>query len=118
MTPLPKPLANRGGTRRMRADNPLPMTSAQYLRWRARRRPTPMPLPTPAEIEAGLARIFGRPYWGDTVEPCAEGAVADEVDAGYLAAIRLAPRLVGTEAGQVPPAVAWRLYDAGLIRKV
>jgi hypothetical protein len=40
------------------------------------------------------------------------------VDAGYLAAIRQAPRLVGTDDGEVPPAVAHRLYDAGLVRKL
>lgn len=99
MTPLPKPTP---ALRRMRRDNPIPMTSAQYLR-HLNRRPGP---PT------------GRPTWGARVAAAAEGSVDDEVDAGYLAAIRLAPRLVGTTAGQVPQEVAGRLFDAGLIRRV
>ena len=64
-----------------------------------------------------MAHSAGRPSWGDTVEAAAEGQVADELDAAYLAAIRLSARLVGTAAGQVPLPVAWRLYDLGLIRK-
>lgn len=115
MTPLPKPTPT---LRRMRADNPIPMTNAAYLRWRNRRPATPMAILTPEEVGAAIAKIQGRPYWRDTVEPASEGTTADEVDAAYLAAIRQAHRLVGTAAGQVPMEVAGRLYDAGLIRKV
>lgn len=103
MTPLPKPTPR---LRRMRQDNPIPMTSAAYLRW-LNKRPKP-----------DLTRL-SRPYWGDRVcATPAEGAGGDEVDAGYLAAVRQAPRLVGLGAGEVPLVVAGRLYDAGLVRKV
>lgn len=99
----------------------VPMSSSAYLTWqarKARRRLAPISLPTPTEVEAGLRMILGRPYWRDTVEAACEGAVADEVDAAYLAAIRIAPRKVGTAAGHVPMEVAGRLFEAGLIRKV
>lgn len=114
MTPLPKPTTR--GTRRMRADNPIPMTSAAYLRWR-NKRPTPISMPAEAEVASGLKEIFGRPYWGDKIEAAGDGTPVDEVDAGYLAAVRMGPRKVGTGPGEVPMLVAHRLYDAGLIRK-
>ena len=125
MTPLPRPTP---ALHRMRPDNPVPMTSAQYLRWLARksRPPAQLAVPSKEEAAAAIAHLQGMPFWRDLV--CAtESTVApatvdtgamDEVDASYLAAIRLEPAVVGTEPGQVPMEVARRLYAAGLIRKV
>ena len=117
MTPLPKPTPTLP---RMRRQGDVPMSSAQYLRWRARRKRRPMAArATPEEAAAAIAHLQGYPYWRDVVEAVA-GATAptmDEVDAGFLAAIRLAPRVVGDDAGQVPMEVARRLYAAGFIRK-
>lgn len=116
MTPLPRPIPR--GTHRMRADNPIPMTPGQYLRWtRPRRRSDPVTLLTPTETKAALEKLQGYPYWRDVVEAAADGQVDDEVDGAYLAAIRLAPAVVGTQPGQVPMEVARRLYEAGLVRK-
>ncbi len=104
--------------RHTRTLNDIPMTSAQYLLWRARRRPRPIDVPTPADAAAAVIKLQGAPFWRDTVESDGGGDVDDEVDAGYLAAIRKAPAVVGTGLGQVPMEVARRLHWAGLIRKV
>lgn len=103
MTPLPKPKPTFYRTQR---DNPTPMTASQYLRWKARHRRQALTPPDP------------RPFWLDTVGPAGGGRAGDEIDAGYLGAIRQSPRLVGTADGQVPLEVARRLYGLGLIRKV
>lgn len=115
MTPLPKPTAH---LRRMRADNPIPMTANQYLRWRARRRITTMSLPTDAEVDAGLRKIMGRPYPGDRIAAVDGTPPTDEMDAGFYGALRLGPRKVGAQPDRVPWPVSNRLYDAGLVRKV
>jgi hypothetical protein len=117
MTPLPKPTTTLP---RLRRQGDVPMSSAQYLRWRARRKQaTPiMSRVTPEEAAAAIEHLQGYPYWRDAVEATAnEAAPEDEVDAGFLAAVRLAPRVVGNDAGQVPMEVARRLYAAGFIRK-
>ncbi|UXN70862.1 hypothetical protein N8A98_06660 [Devosia neptuniae] len=93
------------------------MTAAQYLLWRARRRPRPIDVPTPANATAAVTKLQGAPFWRDTVEADGAGDVDDEVDAAYLAAICMAPAVVGTAPGQVPMEVARRLHWAGLIRK-
>jgi len=108
MTPLPrtpqryvrKP-GSTAGTSRVRRDNPIPMTAMQLARWNANRNPPPRPLGA-----------------GDIIRATGEGAGGDEVDDGYLGAVRLAPRVVGTEARHVPLAVALRLVAAGLVEKV
>lgn len=94
------------------------MTASQYLRFTQRRYRPRIDPPTDEWIAAQLAHSKGRPYWGDTIRSTGDGAGGDEVDDGYLAAIRLAPRTVGLADGEVPMAVADRLYDAGLVRKV
>lgn len=91
----------------------VPLTYSQRARLR-RPTPKPMSMPTDAEIDT----FFARPRLGDIVAAAQPGTVSDEVDAGYLAAIRLSPRPVGHSDGQVPSAVAWRLFEAGLIRRV
>jgi hypothetical protein len=117
MTPLPRttPILPR-----LRRQGDVPMSSAQYLRWRARRKKaTPiMSRVTTEEAAAAIDKLQGYPYWRDVVEAAGPGTVEDEVDAGFLAAVRLEPRVVGTAAGQVPMEVARRLYEAGLVRKV
>ena len=115
MTPLPKPTPH---LRRMRADNPIPMKSTEYLRWRNKPKPAPISLPTGADVVAGLARIQGRPYPGDTIEAVPGEPPADEMDAGFYGALRLSSMVVGAQEGRVPWPVANRLYDAGLIRRV
>jgi len=103
MTPLPKPQPTPRPGRGFvyaRRDNFIPMTPSQRLRWENKRRPPVVLLP------------------GDTVRASGEGQGRDEVDDGYLGAIRLQPRLVGLADGQVPPMVATRLLRAGLVEKV
>ena len=92
-------MTNYRATRRMRADNPIPMTSAAYLRWLNKQ-------PRPAL------------YVGDTIRATGDGSAGNEMDNGYLGAIRLAPRCVGLADGQVPLAVALRLLRAGLVARV
>lgn len=111
MTPKLKPLP------RLNPKLHVPITAAQRALL-ARRRAIPMALPTQAEMDAFFAHSRGRPYAGDTIEATGPGEVEDEMDAGFLAAVRLEPRNIGLGTGEVPPLVADRLYDAGLVRKV
>jgi len=114
MTPIPKP---QPALRRLNPKLHVPVTAAQKALL-ARRRAAPTRPPSDDWIAAQLAHSQGRPYPGDTIEAAAGGEVEDEIDAGYLAAVRKAPRVAGNEPGQVPMAVAHRLYDAGLVRRV
>ena len=108
MTPLPKPAklyvrkpGSTAGTSRVRRGNAIPMKPGEYLRWANRTRPSPPAL-----------RL------GDTVQATGEGAGGDDVDDGYLGAIRLRPRAVGLGAGEVPLAVALRLVARGVVGRV
>jgi len=115
VTPLPKPQpapARRGYTR-VRSDNFIPMTASQRLRWENKRRAPPRPIDTDAD--AIVARMQAAPYWNDTIRAAGEGQGGDDIDNGYLGAIRQAPRLVGLADGQVPLEVARRLYGLGLV---
>jgi len=118
MTPLPKPQPTppRRGYTRVRQDNFIPMTASQRLRWENKRRTARRPIDT--DVDAIVARMQAAPYWNDTIRATGEGQGGDDVDNGYLGAVRQAPRLVGLADGQVPLEVARRLYGLGLVEVV
>lgn len=103
MTPLPRP---HSGTRRMRRDNPIPMTSSQYLHWSRTRAPANDNDPS----------LTGTPFRGDSIRATdLSGQPDDDVDAGFLAAVRVADMKVGLAAGEVPDLVAFRLFLKGWV---
>ena len=114
MTPLPRtPKPLPAGVRRMRQDNPLPMTASQYLRWSRRRRPSPkLGAPSKDWMDKQFAHTNGRPQHGDAVEATESTHSGDE--AAWLDMVRSGGMVAGDD---VPLAVAWRLHDLGLIRK-
>lgn len=112
MTPIPKPKPKRSTFIRARYN--LQLTNGQSA-MRERRLP-PIKMPTDEEIAEAL---HNPPQPGDTIAalPCRH-AIEDEMDAGFYNAVWQRWTVVGEGVGEVPEAVAERLYKAGLIRVV
>lgn len=113
MTPIPKPKPRPA---LIRARHNIQLTTTQRA---MRNRPkAPAMTTTQEEIDRAIAKVNGRPYPGQTIEALPGTPPADEVDAGFYAALLLRPAKVGRSPGEVPAAVSDRLYDAGLVRRV
>lgn len=98
--------------RRMPAHNAIPMTNAQYLRWKR-----PRPAHSPGNLEKTIADMTRAPQTGETIAALPGRPPADEMDAGFYGALRAGARVVGDDPGQVPLAVAERLFMVGLVAR-
>lgn len=110
LLPLPKPKRPTF----IRARHNLQLTNGQRA-MRERRLP-PIKMPTDEEIAEAL---HNPPQPGDTIAalPC-RNPIEDEMDAGFYNVVYQRWTVVGDGAGEVPEAVAERLYKAGLVRVV
>jgi len=110
MTPLPKPQPRAA---LVRARYPIQLTTWQRA---MRNRPRQAMNPTQEQIAAALPQP---PKDGDTIAALPARVLPEsEMDAGFYAALLKRQAVVGLGQGEVPRAVAERLWDAGLVRVV
>jgi hypothetical protein len=74
---------------------------------------------TPEQVAEAIAKAHPVPVEGDTIAALPARALPDsEMDAGFYAALLQRQAVVGLGQGEVPLAVAERLWDAGVVRVV